>query len=292
MPTAQTEMYFGTNGYDFGQDLSGLMTHGGVEDACVTCHMAPRIMPGGTEARPNHQFSLSDENGKDITTGCKPCHGEITAFEEIRAMDDYDGNGKIEGALTEIQNMLTALKSKLPVRTSDGDPARSTADSVLFGSMKTTDPARYLKTLGAIWNYYTVVYDLSGGVHNAKYAVALLKASFAALAGPTGVAPLNQEFPKTWALGQNYPNPFNPSTSVQFSIPQSGTVRLNVFNASGNLVAQLVNGEMMPGNYTTTWNGRDLDGQQAGSGVYFYRIEIASKGQQMFSSTKKMVFLK
>ena len=285
----QTDMYFGLNGYEFGQNFSGLMTHEGVEDACVTCHMATRV--NGSSVHSNHEMKMKDAAGKDIVTACKECHGELTEFDEIKAMVDYDNNGKIEGAMTEIHNLLEALKAKLPVNTA-GDVPTMKVDSALVKNHPLYKLNNGLSLLGAMYNYYFIDHDWSKGAHNTKYTIALLKASFAALAGPTEIAPLNQEIPKSFALGQNYPNPFNPTTTVQFSLPRTGQVTLHIFNAAGQLVNTLVNGEMIAGNYTTTWNSLDAKGQPVGSGVFFYRINVTSKGEQLFTTTKKMVLMK
>jgi hypothetical protein len=84
------------------------------------------------------------------------------------------------------------------------------------------------------------------------------------------------------ALEQNYPNPFNPSTAIRFSLPQSGNVRLGVYDVNGRLIEQLVNSAMTQGNHTVRWNAA---GQA--SGVYMLRLEAS--GQTL---TRKMTFLK
>ena len=53
--------------------------------------------------------------------------------------------------------------------------------------------------------------------------------------------------PSTFVLEQNYPNPFNPSTKIRFSIPVETEVRLNVYNALGQEVAEIVNSRLKEG---------------------------------------------
>jgi hypothetical protein len=55
--------------------------------------------------------------------------------------------------------------------------------------------------------------------------------------------------PSTFALKQNYPNPFNPSTTIEFSIPYQGNVRLAVFDHLGREVAVLADGEYQAGSH-------------------------------------------
>ena len=51
--------------------------------------------------------------------------------------------------------------------------------------------------------------------------------------------------PLTFALEQNYPNPFNPSTSIKYSVPQNGFVKLSVYNLVGEEVSILVNRRLL-----------------------------------------------
>jgi hypothetical protein len=102
---------------------------------------------------------------------------------------------------------------------------------------------------------------------------------------------LTTPLPKAFALAQNYPNPFNPRTTIRFDIPgeeaEKVSVALEIFNLRGQRVRCLMDGEREPGTYSVTWDGRDENGETAGSGVFFYRVTAGK-----FSSVRKMVLLK
>ena len=282
----QTDMLWGTNAYEFGTDLSGLTTHGGVENACVTCHMSERRL-GTSSYRPNHAMAMVDANKKDIVKGCIECHGEIEEFNDIRAMYDYDGNSIIEGTMTEIDSLMAQLKAVLPLDAT-GEVVTSNADSMLVKNHSKWALDNGLTLLGAMWNYSTVKQDFSHGMHNAKYAVAILKVSLSKLAGPVlGIDLKDQKTPATFSLGQNYPNPFNPSTKINFSIPRNGHLRLMVYNQAGQLVSTLADGQMAPGNYVADWSGMNM-----ASGMYIYRLTLENNGRLLFNSTRKMMLVK
>ena len=94
--------------------------------------------------------------------------------------------------------------------------------------------------------------------------------------------------PTEYALGKNYPNPINPTTTLQFDLPKSSSVTLEVFNVSGARVRSLLRGENVgAGRHTMMWDGRDQSGRVAPSGVYMYRIAAGD-----FHAWKKMTLLK
>ncbi len=92
----------------------------------------------------------------------------------------------------------------------------------------------------------------------------------------------NQSAEFDFKLEQNFPNPFNPSTTIEFSLPRSGHVRLQVVNSLGEVVATLVNEELNVGIFTTEWSANGM-----ASGVYFYRLQVGD-----FVDTKRLLLLK
>ena len=93
---------------------------------------------------------------------------------------------------------------------------------------------------------------------------------------------LSGAVPTSYSLDQNYPNPFNPSTTITYSLPRAGRVQLAIFDALGQHVATLVDGERRPGIYAVTMEASDLS-----SGVYFYRLKSSSG-----TMTRRMTLLK
>ena len=62
-------------------------------------------------------------------------------------------------------------------------------------------------------------------------------------------------------------------TSIKFSLPKTGKVRLEVFNVAGKLINSIVDSDVMQaGEYNVKWNGRDNVGQKVASGIYFARL--------------------
>lgn len=94
--------------------------------------------------------------------------------------------------------------------------------------------------------------------------------------------------PKEFSLEQNFPNPFNPTTTIGFSLPDAGNVKLTVYNMLGQEVRSLVSGAMGAGSYKAVWDSRDNFGRQVTSGVYFYRLMVDNR----VIATNKMVLLK
>lgn len=100
--------------------------------------------------------------------------------------------------------------------------------------------------------------------------------------GVTGISPSSNETPKEYKLLQNYPNPFNPSTTISYQIPSQGRVTLKVYDLLGREVATLVNEELKPGSYGTTWDAAGF-----ASGVYFYRLQSGE-----FVDIKRLILLR
>ncbi|MGB5531179.1 MAG: T9SS type A sorting domain-containing protein, partial [Ignavibacteriaceae bacterium] len=88
--------------------------------------------------------------------------------------------------------------------------------------------------------------------------------------------------PTKFELSQNYPNPFNPKTTIKFSLPQSGNVKLIIYNLLGEQVAELFNGFKEAGVHTINFYASELN-----SGLYIYKLEANE-----FVQSRKMTLIK
>jgi hypothetical protein len=103
----------------------------------------------------------------------------------------------------------------------------------------------------------------------------------------TAVSDGAPEVPNRFRLYQNYPNPFNPDTKIKFGLPTQVDVRLTVYDILGREIAILINDQLDAGYHEIIWDGKNRQGKDIASGVYFYRLETES-----FSDIKKMLLLK
>jgi len=88
--------------------------------------------------------------------------------------------------------------------------------------------------------------------------------------------------PEDFSLSQSYPNPFNASVTIEFSIPTSENVRLEVFNLLGQKVETIIDSRLDAGIHKVLWNAGSRS-----SGMYFYRLSAGD-----FEETKRMTLLK
>jgi hypothetical protein len=86
-----------------------------------------------------------------------------------------------------------------------------------------------------------------------------------------------QEAPTARLEARNFPNPFNPATSIEYSLPREGLLRIKIFDVRGGLVRELVHENRPAGPGTAVWDGADGQGAQAASGIYFYEVRAAGQ---------------
>ncbi len=107
---------------------------------------------------------------------------------------------------------------------------------------------------------------------------------------PTGVGS-EAAPPARFTLSQNYPNPYGGKlsfgskiTTIEYSLPESESVTLKVYDIMGREVAELINKRESAGVHEVMFNPENFN---LSSGVYFYRLQAGN-----FSQTKKMTIVR
>jgi hypothetical protein len=85
----------------------------------------------------------------------------------------------------------------------------------------------------------------------------------------------------------NYPNPFNPSTEIRYELSEVAPVKLVIYDVLGREVRKLVDAVQNPGEYTTTWDGKNARGEALGSGTYFLKLQAVGR-----TATQKLLLVR
>ncbi len=177
---------------------------------------------------------------------------------------NVNSNGQVVlnwSTATEINNRMFEIQRK------DANNEYATV-GFINGSGTTTEPKEYS--------------FVDKNVNNGTYTYRLKQLDFDGKVSYSNTVDVNVSGPRTFSLAQNYPNPFNPTTTITYSVPQAGKVKLAIYNLLGQEVAVLVNGVVSEGSHQVEFNAKSLP-----SGAYFYKLQ----GENSVS-VKKMLLLK
>lgn len=108
--------------------------------------------------------------------------------------------------------------------------------------------------------------------------------------GPVAVREDGAVRPGSFQLGANFPNPFNAGTRIPYklSAEAAGPVSLTINDVRGRRVQTLLSTRYTgAGDHWIDWNGEDLLGVAAASGVYFVRLSTRAG-----SDTRKLLLLR
>jgi subtilisin-like proprotein convertase family protein len=102
-----------------------------------------------------------------------------------------------------------------------------------------------------------------------------------------GSQPVERPLPIRTALLYSRPNPLRDQTVISYQLQGPGRVSLKVYNAAGQLVRVLADGNQSAGHHSVTWDGRDQRGGRVATGVYLYRLDAGS-----IAATSKLVVVR
>ncbi len=135
---------------------------------------------------------------------------------------------------------------------------------------------------GTTWSYQPLMTGLSNSISFSDVAHGWISGPNGFLlrttnGGVTWVDPTETErklVPEKFTLFPCYPNPFNSSTTISYSLPQSGNIDLKVFDLQGREVTTLSQGFQRAGNYKLNFDARNIS-----SGTYFVRMKAGNQNQ-------------
>lgn len=186
---------------------------------------------------------------------------------------------------TTVQNELNLMSTQFISNTntwvSQGDsaaakPIMPIGDGYSSASLKVGDITAFANICQTTYNYQ----GISLWEYN-QIPSAYILDEYAA-AWVVSAVPKIETHPTGYTLSQNYPNPFNPTTKIEYQVPATAHVMVNVFDVLGREIAVLVNERKQSGNYSVQFNT-----PANSSGIYFYRLQAGS-----FVETRKMTVLK
>ena len=175
--------------------------------------------------------------------------GEWEKHDALRVQVTPDGSGSFESSLVFFNNPYDYRIHILDPEGENIPLARDWEKAVLITSCTNTSGSDYIFTYSA---------EMVEGVHTVD------------------AAPVN------FSANNAYPNPFNPSTTIGFYLPERVHVTVQAYNAGGQKVAVLHDGELGAGEKRLLWKPDGLAG-----GLYFVNI-VSPSG----SKTVKVMFLK
>ena len=103
---------------------------------------------------------------------------------------------------------------------------------------------------------------------------------------PNSLGPINAS-PDSFNVARAYPNPSNAGVQIAFAARPGTSYALRVYDVLGRLVWHTEAMHVGRGDASIRWPGKDCEGRDVGSGVYFYRIDTDTR-----TLTGKAVILK
>jgi hypothetical protein len=217
---------------------------------------------------------ISNPETKDKTEEIKPVH-----FMAKQNNTGYNATYKINLEKSFLGDEIGVYNSKGDLL-SAGIIKRNTAVVIIYGdnpiTVDTIDGAIENQEIRFIYWHKDSNREVSLKLNSVSEIITKVDFDTIAVYQNNGLFEISAEvvnlIPTEIQLAQNYPNPFNPNTKIRFAVPESGRVKVDIFNILGQQLDILVNEVKEAGYYEINFENRNL-----ASGVYFYRIEFKKR---------------
>lgn len=235
--------------------------------------------PLGSSELPGNTFYCSGDESPPSPTGTKtflyqnqyePRRANLIIYNfnqynsvKVKMTPIYANGDTVQ--LRDVQNYWTIATTQIVANDSIAVPCNLTAISTPLSVPTGGIPDVYPQHSDSRFNAF-VVYKIGWGTPE----------------GQKTAVDNDAHLPREYSLHQNYPNPFNPDTKIEFGLPTTAHVTLEVFDALGRKVAILESSTLGAGFYTRRWSAAGFP-----SGVYLYRMRAGN-----FTEVKKMLLAK
>ncbi len=244
-----------------------------------TSHICPLGIFGEIDFRNNILYNNESDYEYEINTGNYPTIPSILNVEycNIEGGESaiYPGNPPNEAIINWLEGNIDGDPLFL---LSGNDPYQLTLESPCVDTGTPDTTGFFLPPWDLLHNYRVWDGDDDG--------IAIIDMGCYEFGADT-VGVFNNELPLINYELRNYPNPFNPETKIVFNLPESGRVKLEIFNIKGQKVKTLADSFFEKSAHSVIWKGKDDNNKSVASGVYFYKLITPSK-----SITKRMLLLK
>ncbi len=94
----------------------------------------------------------------------------------------------------------------------------------------------------------------------------------AQITGNQSIEPTTVNAPNRFIASKSFPNPFSDQTKIEFEIPETQYLRVDIYDMMGNHVKNLFIGPQFAGKSSVTWDGKNQHNEFVEDGMYLFRI--------------------
>ena len=205
-------------------------------------------------------------------TGTAPTSIQLRMPLSVAVPTDAAG---VEGlAITLTATATNPEASETLAMSAAGAPASLSFSHTTSVSPATATLTGTLTHVDAVASPHAIVWSVSDGSGETASATTILHVSTITAVTATD----GSSGPPRVVYFRSRPNPFQSSAQIELRMdggPLAGQLTIGIYDIQGRLVRSLFKGASSAST-TVSWDGTTTSGERAGSGVYYYRLDVGS----------------